>query len=186
MHLTINSNEGWNYSPLTISRVQNLHSGKLWEFKSCHHRFGDNNLERFWHLILAVWQNPDPPGCCGLAWVKLHLFLRFSSKIFVLCCSAILCVYTWNTNKTRLLTQWTKKNLPTFRKFIKSQVSSFLWISLGAFSGHINIKKMLLHLVQDAATSFRTRVSSTRAATRGTRTSCLTCRIRFERYSGTS
>lgn len=81
-------------SILTIIGVQDLYSSNLWEFKGCHHRLRQNNLKCLGHFILAVWQDPDLPGGSGLAWVKLHLFLRFPPEIFVLFCSAILCANT--------------------------------------------------------------------------------------------
>lgn len=81
-------------SILTIIGVQDLYSSNLWEFKGCHHRLRQNNLKCLGHFILPVWQDPDLPGGFGLAWVKLHLFLRFPPEIFVLFCSAILCANT--------------------------------------------------------------------------------------------
>lgn len=81
-------------SLLTIIRVQDLHSSKLWEFKCRHHWLRQNDLEGLWHFILAIWNDPDLPNGCGLARVELHLFLRFPPEIFVLFCSAIFCANT--------------------------------------------------------------------------------------------
>lgn len=84
-----------NQQLLTVIRVHDFHRSNLREFKDCHHWLRQNNLEGLWDFILAIWQDADFPCGCGLAWVELHLFLRFPLEIFVLFCSAILCSNTF-------------------------------------------------------------------------------------------
>lgn len=84
---------------LTIIRVQDLYCSRIWEFQGRHHRLGQNNLEVLRHLVVVVWQDPDLPDGCGLAWVELNLFLRFPPEIFVFFCSAILGANTLESTK---------------------------------------------------------------------------------------
>lgn len=147
----------FNYSLLTISRVQDFHSSHLWKFKSRHYRLRHNNLEGFGHLILAVWQNSDPPGRRGLTWVELHLFLRFSPEILVLYCSAILRVYAWNINKTGLF-----------------NISSVLRGSFGSYSGQLTNQPQEKNISRCCTEMFHKEVySPTGTPTRDKVTGCL-------------
>lgn len=97
---------------LTIARVNNLHSGRVWVLQHSHHWFGQLDLKGLRRLKLMVSKDLDSPGGPSLTRVKLDLLLCLASKVLVLLCGAILCVNAWRIMKATY-TSYTRDSIFT-------------------------------------------------------------------------
>lgn len=75
----------------TISWVHNLHCCGVRKLQHCHDWVWQLYLKGLWGLKLLVCKDLHFPGGCGLAGVKLDLFLGFTSEVLILLGCAILC-----------------------------------------------------------------------------------------------
>lgn len=88
---------------LTISWVNDLHRDHWGEFQSSQHWLWQNDLESLRMLMLPIAHDPNSPGGPGLAWVELHLFLRFALEVFVFFCSPVSCANTFTKTRYHFL-----------------------------------------------------------------------------------
>lgn len=75
---------------LTITGIHDLNCCCGRELHHSHYWLGEQNLEGFRLLVLAISQYPNPPRGPGLPWVELDLPLGLALEIFLLLCTTIL------------------------------------------------------------------------------------------------